>query len=56
MVIAISGRKGDALNLFLKETDIAICVQSQSAARILEVQILITHCLLDLIDHQLFGG
>jgi D-sedoheptulose 7-phosphate isomerase len=56
MVIAISGRAGDALNPLLKETDIEICVQSQSAARIQEVQVLITNCLCDLIDHQLFGG
>ncbi len=56
MVIALSGRKGDALNPLLKETDIAICVHSQSAARIHEVQVLVTHCLCDLIDHQLFGG
>jgi D-sedoheptulose 7-phosphate isomerase len=55
-VIALSGRKGDALNPLLKETDIEICIPSQSAARIHEVHVLITHCLCDLIDHQLFGA
>jgi len=56
MVIALSGKKGIALSLLLKETDINICVPSNSTARIQEVHVSITHCLCDLIDHQLFGG
>ncbi len=56
MVIALSGKKGTALSLLLKETDINICVPSNSTARIQEVHVSITHCLCDLIDHQLFGG
>ncbi|MDD1607089.1 MAG: SIS domain-containing protein [Methylococcaceae bacterium] len=56
MVIALSGRKGIALSMLLKETDINICVPSTSTARIQEVHVSITHCLCDLIDHQLFGG
>ncbi len=55
-VIVLSGRKGIALNPLLKETDIEICIPSQSIARIHEVHVLITHCLCDLIDHQLFGA
>jgi D-sedoheptulose 7-phosphate isomerase len=40
----------------LTEFDIEIRVPSQSTARVQEVHLLITHCLCDLIDHQLFGG
>jgi D-sedoheptulose 7-phosphate isomerase len=56
MVIALSGRTGIPLSPLLKETDINICVPSNSTARIQEVHVSITHCLCDLIDHQLFGG
>jgi D-sedoheptulose 7-phosphate isomerase len=56
MVIALSGRMGIPLSPLLKETDINICVPSNSTARIQEVHVSITHCLCDLIDHQLFGG
>ncbi len=56
MVIALSGNKGISLNPLLHETDIEICVPSHSNARVQEVHVLITHCLCDLIDHQLFGG
>ncbi len=55
-VIALSGKDGGALASILTETDIEIRVPSESTARIQEVHLLITHCLCDLIDHQLFGG
>ena len=55
-VIALSGKDGGALAPLLIETDIEIRVPSESTARIQEVHLLITHCLCDLIDHQLFGG
>lgn len=56
-VIAVSGKDGgqlDALAL-LNENDIELRVPSDSTARIQEVHLLITHCLCDLIDTQLFG-
>lgn len=55
-VIALTGKDGGALASILNETDIEIRVPSESTARIQEVHLLITHCLCDLIDHQLFGG
>jgi D-sedoheptulose 7-phosphate isomerase len=55
-VIALTGKDGGTLASVLNEFDIEIRVPSQSTARIQEVHLLITHCLCDLIDHQLFGG
>jgi D-sedoheptulose 7-phosphate isomerase len=56
IVIALSGKDGGALAGALNEADIEIRVPSNSTARIQEVHLLISHCLCDLIDHQLFGG
>lgn len=56
IVIALSGKDGGALAGTLNEADIEIRVPSNSTARIQEVHLLISHCLCDLIDHQLFGG
>jgi len=55
-VIALTGNNGVAIAPLLNETDIEIRVPSCSSARIQEAHTLITHCLCDLIDHQLFGG
>jgi D-sedoheptulose 7-phosphate isomerase len=55
-VIALTGKDGGALAETLNEADIEIRVPSDSTARIQEVHLLISHCLCDLIDHQLFGG
>jgi len=54
-VIALTGNNGGMIAPLLHETDIEIRVPSSSSARIQEVHVLITHCLCDLIDHQLFG-
>ncbi|MGZ8184637.1 MAG: SIS domain-containing protein [Methylobacter sp.] len=54
-VIALTGNNGETVSQLLHETDIEIRVPSISKTRIQEVQVLITHCLCDLIDHQLFG-
>lgn len=54
-IIAISGRDGGALAPLLTEMDIEIRVPSDSTARVQEAHLVITHCLCDLIDHQLFG-
>jgi D-sedoheptulose 7-phosphate isomerase len=54
-VIALTGNNGGMTAPLLRETDIEIRVPSNSNARIQEVHVLITHCLCDLIDHQLFG-
>jgi D-sedoheptulose 7-phosphate isomerase len=54
-VIALTGNNSSMIAQLLYETDIEIRVPSNSCARIQEIHILITHCLCDLIDHQLFG-
>jgi len=54
-VIALTGKDGGALARVLTESDLEIRVPSNSTARIQEVHLLISHCLCDLIDHQLFG-
>ncbi len=55
LVIAITGKDGGALATLLDSSDIEIRIASQSTARIQEVHLLITHCLCDLIDQNLFG-
>jgi D-sedoheptulose 7-phosphate isomerase len=55
-IIALTGKDGGSLATVLDETDIEIRVPSWSTARIQEVHLLISHCLCDLIDHQLFGN
>lgn len=55
-VIALTGKDGGAVATLLSEGDIEIRVPSASTARIQEVHLLISHCLCDLIDYQLFGG
>ena len=54
-VIAITGKTGGAVATALTNQDIEIRVPSPSTARIQETHLVITHCLCDLIDHQLFG-
>lgn len=56
IVIAVTGKDGGALASLLDEDDVEIRVPSESTARIQEVHLLITHCLCDLIDQQLFGN
>lgn len=55
-VIALTGQQGGSLAPILNSTDIEIRIPSNTRARIQETHLLITHCLCDLIDHQLFGG
>jgi D-sedoheptulose 7-phosphate isomerase len=55
-VIALTGKNGGMITPVLNETDIEIRVPSDSSIHIQEVHTLITHCLCNLIDHQLFGG
>ncbi len=55
-VIALTGSNGGMIAPLLHETDIEIRVPSNASIHIQEAHTLITHCLCDLIDHQLFGG
>jgi D-sedoheptulose 7-phosphate isomerase len=54
-VIALLGRTGGALRAALGETDAAITVPHDRKARVLEMHLLILHCLCDAIDLQLLG-
>lgn len=54
-VLALTGYLGGALARQLRETDVHVCVPSERAARIREVQHLVLHCLCDGIDTQLLG-
>lgn len=55
-VIALTGKDNGLLASVLNEFDVEIRDPSNTIACIQEVHLLITHCLCDLIDHQLFGG
>ncbi len=54
-IIVLSGRDGGALAPLLRESDLEIRIPSTVTARVQEMHLLITHCLCDLIDVQLFG-
>lgn len=54
-IIALTGKDGGPLAPLLRESDVEIRVPSDVTARVQEIHLLITHCLCDLIDIQLFG-
>jgi D-sedoheptulose 7-phosphate isomerase len=54
-VIALTGNHANTISALLNETDIELRVPASAGTRIHEAHVLITHCLCDLIDHQLFG-
>jgi D-sedoheptulose 7-phosphate isomerase len=54
-VVALTGRGGGQIGRLLRETDVHICVPSDSTARIQEVHLLTLHCLCDGVDTQLLG-
>lgn len=54
-IIALTGRDGGPLAPLLRDSDIEIRVPAEVTARIQEAHLLITHCLCDLVDQQLFG-
>ncbi|MEQ1739724.1 MAG: SIS domain-containing protein [Methyloglobulus sp.] len=55
-IIALTGENSEGISALLTERDLEIRIPSSSAIRTYEVHVLITHCLCDLIDHQLFDG
>lgn len=55
-VIALTGQDGGSIAPLLRENDLELRVPSNSAAYVLETHLMITHCLCDLIDYQIFGG
>jgi D-sedoheptulose 7-phosphate isomerase len=56
LVIALTSDKSETISALLNEKDLEIRVPSGSAIRTHEVHVLITHCLCDLIDYQLFDN
>lgn len=54
-VIALTGPGGTPLAGLLGETDVLVPVPHERRARVLEVQLLLLHCLCDAIDQQLMG-
>ncbi|MBW8077089.1 MAG: phosphoheptose isomerase [Gallionella sp.] len=54
-VVALTGRDGGAMKAALHPTDVLICVDAQSTARIQEVHLVSLHCLCDIIDYLLLG-
>ena len=55
-VVLINGGKDHEAASLLGEQDTQIPIPGDSTARIQEVQLLVIHCLCDLIDAQLLGG
>lgn len=54
-VIALTGRDGGDAARLLSDTDVEIRLPAERVTRIHELQLLACHCLLDLVDHSLFG-
>jgi D-sedoheptulose 7-phosphate isomerase len=54
-VVVLGGRSKTALREALRETDVLIVVPHERAMRVVEVQLLILHCLCDAVDLQLLG-
>ncbi len=55
-VILFSGENDSSLEAALSENDLCVSVPSQVVHRVNETQLLIIHCICDLVDSQLFGS
>jgi D-sedoheptulose 7-phosphate isomerase len=54
-VVVIAGPLAGALREQLGETDVLVAIPHERAVRVLELQLLVLHCLCDAIDLQLLG-
>ena len=54
-LVVLAGRGAAALNELLAETDVLIKVPTERQARVVELQLLVLHCLCDAVDFQLMG-
>ena len=54
-VVALTGARGGRVAALLRDTDVHIGVPHEQASRVLEVQLLVLHCLADGLDAQLLG-
>ena len=55
VVVVLGGRTAPALRERLGETDVLIAIPHDRSARVLELQLLVLHCLCDAVDLQLMG-
>ena len=55
VVVVLGGRGAAALRDQLGETDVLVAVPHDRGARVLELQLLVLHCLCDAVDVQLMG-
>ncbi|AJQ94418.1 D-sedoheptulose-7-phosphate isomerase [Gynuella sunshinyii] len=56
MVVAVTGKDGGMIGQMLCEPELEIRIPSNSPPRVLEIQTLVTHCLVDLVENLLFGA
>ena len=54
-VVLLGGRGASALRELLGETDVLVAVPHDRAVRVIELQLLVLHCLCDAVDLQLMG-
>jgi D-sedoheptulose 7-phosphate isomerase len=54
-IIVLAGRGASAFSELLAETDVLVAVPNERAARVIELQLLVLHCLCDAVDFQLLG-
>ena len=54
-VVLLGGRGASALRELLGETDVLVAVPHDRPARVIELQLLVLHCLCDAVDLQLMG-
>jgi D-sedoheptulose 7-phosphate isomerase len=54
-VVALTGSRAGRLAALLRDTDVHIGVPHEQLSRVLEVQLLVLHCLADGLDIQLLG-
>jgi len=55
VVVVLGGRAVLALRDRLGETDVLVAVPHDRLARVIELQLLVLHCLCDAVDLQLMG-
>ena len=55
-VIALTGGDGGNMTALLARDEIEICIPSADESLVYDAQLLVLHCLCDLIDYQLFGA
>ena len=55
VVVGLSGQGGGQMVQMLRDTDVHVSVPHDRSARVLEVHMLVLHCLCDAVDAQLLG-